>query len=115
MDRHDGKLPGLLCCGAVALWSCGQSPPAARGRQVLDVFGALVTAGFFGLMSWQYVRFTAEAMHAGESSPILRWPIAPWWWAVTALIGVTTVVAIVVLAREIAGRDGADAPADPKL
>lgn len=83
--------------------------PVAR---ILDVFGALVTAVFFGLMTWQYVRFTIEAGQAGEASAILRWPVAPWWGTVSALIGVTAAVAIVVLAREIRGRSEGDAPAD---
>jgi hypothetical protein len=29
----------------------------------------------------------------------------PWWWVVTAMIGTTAIVGLVVLAREIAGRE----------
>jgi hypothetical protein len=65
-----------------------------RTARLFDVFGALVSSAFFGLMTWQYIRFSAEMASANESSPILRWPSAPWWWAVTALIAVATLAAL---------------------
>lgn len=74
-----------------------------RTSRVLDTFGALVTAVFFALMTWQYVRFSAELTEANEQSPILRWATAPWWWAVTAMIGVAAFVAVVMLVREARG------------
>ena len=70
----------------------------------LDIFGALVTAAFFALMTWKYIEYSAEMTSANESTVVLRWPTGPWWWVVTAMIAVTTLVALVVLARDIAGR-----------
>ncbi len=77
-----------------------------RGRfaRVLDSFGALVTAGFFSLMTWQYVRYAAEMTRAGETTAILRWVTWPWWWLVTGFIAITTIAAWVMFARDARGR-----------
>lgn len=69
--------------------------------RALDAFGALVTAAFFALMTWQYVRYSAELTRANEATATLRWPTGPWWWVVTAMFAVTTLVALVVLARDL--------------
>ncbi|MFM9968602.1 MAG: TRAP transporter small permease [Burkholderiales bacterium] len=74
----------------------------------LDVFGALVTSLFFIAMTWQYLRFAAEMTQAGESTPILRWPVGPWWWAVTLMIAIAAVITLVVLLREARGSGGED-------
>jgi len=77
-----------------------------RTTRVLDVFGALMSALFFSAMAWQYVRFSAEMTGAGESTPILRWAVGPWWWMVTAMIAIAAAIAFVVLVREARGRAG---------
>ena len=81
-----------------------------RATQVLDSFGALVAAVFFALMTWQYIRYSAEMTQANEATPILRWPVGPWWWVVTILIGITTIAGCIVLARELLGRTESDQP-----
>lgn len=64
-----------------------------RARRVLDRFSAFVTAGFFALMAWQYVRFALEMQTTAQSIPVLRWPVWPWWATVALLIVVAAVVA----------------------
>jgi TRAP-type C4-dicarboxylate transport system permease small subunit len=78
----------------------------SRGTRLLETFGALVTAVFFALMTWKYVEHSAELTRAGESTVVLRWPTGPWWWVVTAMIAITALVALIVLAREMVGRGG---------
>ena len=98
--------------GAVALSACMPHVVATRGNIAVDflgqalgpranrwlhAFGALMTAGFFSLMAWQYARFALEMKATGETMAVLRWPVWPWWSAValfialTALIGLATV------------------------
>ena len=79
--------------GNVTIRMLGQAL-GSRTARLFDLFGALVSALFFALMTWQYTRFSAEMASANESSPILRWPSAPWWWAVTALIAVASLAAL---------------------
>ena len=74
-----------------------------RVARALDAFGALVTCGFFGLMTWQYVRYTIELAKSGERTGILRWNISPWWWVVTAMVGLTACAGLVMFVREWRG------------
>jgi hypothetical protein len=75
--------------------------PFARVRagRLLDALGGVATAGFFGLMAWQYVGFAAEMAAAGERMVVLRLPVAPWWWAVAALIALAALSAAAVALR----------------
>jgi TRAP-type C4-dicarboxylate transport system permease small subunit len=82
----------------ITLVGAALGKPASR---FLDAFGALVSALFFSAMTWQYLRFSAEMSSAGESTPILRWPVGPWWWMVTAMIAIAAVIALVVFVREL--------------
>lgn len=83
---------------------------SGRVGRMFDTFGALVTAVFFALMTWKYIEYSIEMTAAHEATVVLRWLTGPWWWVVTVMIGVTTLVALVVLAREFAG--GSSTPSD---
>jgi hypothetical protein len=72
--------------------------------RVLDAFGSLLTAIFMVLMAWQYVRFAAEATRSGDRMAVLRWSVAPWWWAVAVMVAVTAVVAVAVWITDLRGR-----------
>lgn len=74
-----------------------------RGARVLDAFGAALTAAFFALMAWQYARYAAEAAQAGERMAVLAWPVGPWWWVVTVLIGITAIVGVLMTVLDAAG------------
>lgn len=98
--------------GAVALAACMPWVVASRGniavdflgqalgpraRRGLDGFGALVTAGFFALMAWQYARFALEMKTTGETMAVLRWPVWPWWCAVALFIALAALIGLVSL------------------
>ena len=74
--------------------------------RILDSFAALVTTAFFAVMAWQYASYAAEAVRSGEYIAVLRWPVGPWWWGVTALIAITAVAAFVIFVQEARGRAG---------
>lgn len=96
--------PALLARrGNIAL-RAGRRLLGRTGARVLDTFGALLTAAFFALMAWQYARYAAEASQAGERMAVLAWPVGPWWWAVTVLIGITAVVGVLMTVLDAAGR-----------
>lgn len=102
--------PALLARrGNITIRAFGGVGTGRIGR-VLDTFGALVTAVFFALMTWKYIEYSIEMTQANEATVVLRWLTGPWWWVVTTMIGVTTLVALVVLARSFAG--GSPAPTD---
>jgi len=95
--------------GAVALSACMPHVVAIRGhigvdalgrrlggaaQRLLERLGALATALFFALMAWQYARFTLELWHNGETTSVLRWPVWPWWAAVTGFVALTAMVGV---------------------
>ena len=57
--------------GNVTIRMLGQAL-GSRTARLFDLFGALVSALFFALMTWQYTRFSAEMASANESSQIGR-------------------------------------------
>jgi TRAP-type C4-dicarboxylate transport system permease small subunit len=72
---------------------------ALRAGRFLDALGGVATAAFFALMAWQYVGFSAEMWSSGERMIVLRWPVAPFWWVVTGLVGLTALAAAAVALR----------------
>jgi TRAP-type C4-dicarboxylate transport system permease small subunit len=50
--------------------------------RALDLFGALVTLALMSAMAWQLVRYAVQASSSGATTLVLRWPTAPFWWAV---------------------------------
>jgi len=68
-----------------------------RAQYWLDVFGAFAVFVFFALMAWQYLRYTIDMKSTGEVMAILRWPVWPWWAAVTLFVFITALVALATL------------------
>src|SRR5690606_25514406 len=58
----------LASRGNIAVDALGRSL-GERTRRVLDRFAAFVTAGFFAVMAWQYVRFALDLMETGQTIP----------------------------------------------
>ena len=87
----------LACRGNIAVDALGQWLGGRFGggwRRGLDRFAAVVSAAFFGLMAWQYLRFAADLQSTAQTIPVLRWAVWPWWAAVAACIVVAAVVAL---------------------
>jgi TRAP-type C4-dicarboxylate transport system permease small subunit len=82
--------------GNIAVDLLGQAL-GSRARLGLDTFGALVTALFFSVMAWQYVRFALEMKQAAEVTAVLRWPVWPFWSAVAAFISLAALVSLCTL------------------
>lgn len=63
-------------------------------KTALDRFAAVVTAAFFVLMAWQYVRFALEMQETAQVIPVLRWSVWPWWAAVALFIVLAAAAAV---------------------
>ncbi|MBN9427139.1 MAG: TRAP transporter small permease [Burkholderiales bacterium] len=107
-----GFVDVVSLAGAVLLAACLPHVVATRGniavdflgRRIgpraqywLDVFGAFAVFVFFALMAWQYLRYTIDMKSTGEVMAILRWPVWPWWAAVTLFVFITALVALATL------------------
>lgn len=96
-----GCMPWLLVSrGNIVVDALGRRL-GGRWPRRLDAFAALVTAGFFALMGWQYWRFSADLAETAQTIPVLRWPVWPWWAAVTALIVLAAAVGLATMGREV--------------
>jgi TRAP-type C4-dicarboxylate transport system permease small subunit len=83
----------LACRGNIAIDALGNWL-GGTWRRMLDRFAAFVSAAFFGLMAWQYLRFALEMQSTGQSIPVLRWPVWPWWSLVALCIVFAALVAL---------------------
>ena len=83
----------LATRGNIAIDALGNWLGGAK-RRVLHRFAAGVSAAYFALMGWQYVRFALDMQDTGQSIPVLRWPVWPWWAAVALCIVIAALVAL---------------------
>jgi hypothetical protein len=86
----------------------------ARVGGVLEIFGALVTLGFFALLSWQVWQFVIELKTSGRTSGTIEMALWPWWWSTASLLSLSVPVQAFVLWRCITAAWGGRAlpPAD---
>lgn len=75
----------LTSRGNIAITVLGSRLGAAAQRW-LDRFAAAVSAGFFGVMAWQYLRLAGSLRDEAQTIPVLRWPVWPWWAAVAVFV-----------------------------
>jgi TRAP-type transport system small permease protein len=72
-------------------------PP--RGRALSETFAALLSAAFWGAITWRTALHAQNVWRAGETTPNLGLPIAPFVWV--AVIG-TLLFTLALLARTFA-------------
>ena len=69
----------------------------ATARRWLDRFAAAVSAGFFGVMAWQYLRFAMDLKGDAQTIPVLRWPVWPWWAAVAGFVLIAAAIGMLTI------------------
>lgn len=61
------------------------------------------------VMAWQFWRFSYDVAEAGDTTPILRVPLAPWWYVSTAIVTACVPVQVIVVVgnvvRAVTGND----------
>jgi tripartite ATP-independent transporter DctM subunit len=129
-------IPGLYEIGqlilAVIIAASFPAVLAARGNLVIDFLtgafpprvkrwlaaaGGLLMLGFLALLAWRMGFYAAELGARNSITLNLAVPTAPFWWAVTALLGICVAVQGVVLAAQIgeAIAGAGPAPAAPRI
>lgn len=58
----------------------------ARAKAALDAFGSFFTLVFVSLMAWRFVLYAQEVSASGQTTWVLKLPIAWAWWTTTAFI-----------------------------
>ena len=67
----------------------------------LDALGALLLLIFFCILAWRIGIFAGSLMQQGRTTVILRWPQAPFMYAVSLLLGIGSLVQAVVAVNAI--------------
>jgi TRAP-type C4-dicarboxylate transport system permease small subunit len=83
-------------------------------RAWLETLVALVTLVFFILLAWQFILYTVELHEIGQTTWVIRMPVAPWWAVVCLFMALCIVVQLVVvmtalgraLGRGVTSEDG---------
>lgn len=68
-----------------------------RSKAFLDGLGGLFTLAFVAVMAWQFVPYAIEVTNSGQTTWVLKLPIAPGWWIATALLLVSVPVQFVIV------------------
>ncbi|MEO8279764.1 MAG: TRAP transporter small permease [Ideonella sp.] len=101
--------------GAVLVSACMPHVVACRGNITIDFlgkalggqahrwlnrFGAFAVLVFFATMAWQLVAFAVDMYQTGQTMPVLRWPVWPWWAAVALCFSLTAGVSLATLGSD---------------
>ena len=67
----------------------------------LDAAAAVLVALLMGAMCWQIFLYAGKVAHANETTWILLWPRAPFWYAVAGILVIGVAVQVVVALAQI--------------
>ncbi len=76
----------------------------ALGRKAarwLDLVGHVVTLVFIAVLAWQLCRYAADIQASGQTTFVLRFSVAPWWWIAAGLAAATVPVQLLVTLRAL--------------
>jgi C4-dicarboxylate transporter, DctM subunit len=83
----------------------------------LHLFGHVLLLIVFGLLAWRVAVYAGVLGQRGAQTTILKWPLAPTFWAVAALLSLSAIVQLYVVRMELLGRrawlNGLAAPKRP--
>jgi TRAP-type C4-dicarboxylate transport system permease small subunit len=98
---------GLLHGQDVAIQFLGKAL-GRRWDDALELSAMALTLAFYCVLSWQVLVYANELAAGGRVTEIIRIPLAPWWWATSALLALCAVVQAVVLVARLRqfGRGG---------
>ena len=71
-----------------------------RASRVLDAFAALAALVVIGAMAWQFTVFAGKIARVGETTWILKFPTAPFWYVVAAILWLAVAVQLIVVVLE---------------
>ena len=92
-----------------------------RSKACLDAFGSFATLVFVSLMAWRFVLYSQEIASSGQTTWVLKLPIAPAWWIATGFLILSIPTQLMVLGSDLKKTwegprhtdDGEDAPLPP--
>lgn len=74
---------------------------ALRDQRPLLIFASFSTLVFIALVFWRVSQSTLQLQGDGITTGVLNWPVAPFWWGATVLLGLSVLVQFAVLIRNL--------------
>lgn len=71
----------------------------------LDLFGALATLLFIGILAWRFLLYADDTTRAGETTPMAGLAVYPAWWFAAAMFVLSIPVQLWILRRVLHDRD----------
>lgn len=72
-----------------------------RPKACLDAFGSFATLVFVSLMAWRFVLYSQEIASSGQTTWVLKLPIAPAWWVATGFMILSIPTQVMVLGSDL--------------
>lgn len=73
----------------------------ATGK-VLDAFASLVVGAVIIAVAWQFTQYAGKLARAGETTWVLKIPVAPFWYGVSAIFWISVLVQSIVIIQDFA-------------
>ncbi len=73
-----------------------------RWKAAFDAFGGLVTLAFVTVVALRFIPYSIEITTSGQTTWVLKLPVAPAWWIATVLLLVSVPVQGAVVVFDIA-------------
>jgi len=73
-------------------------PPRSTLFPYTTLFRSLV---FFFVVVWQLTHYSLDLLHSGASTWFLAWPLAPWWFVVTAFLALCLPTQFLVVRKKL--------------
>lgn len=81
-----------------------------RARLWIDALAHLVTSVFFMVLGWQFILYTLEIGESGETTWLLAWVVAPWWWVTTVFMLICVPVQVLIFYHQMQRAISGDVP-----
>jgi TRAP-type C4-dicarboxylate transport system permease small subunit len=108
----------VSCCMPVALMERGHisfrvaAALSPRLGHALDVLAAVAVLVVLLLMALEFRAYAASLVQSGETTYVLKLPVAPFWYAVDAILWIAVAVQAIVVALDLGRARAGRGPAD---
>lgn len=91
---------GLMERGNITIRVAATAIGPGAGR-FLDAFAAIVVEAVMAVMAWEFTLLAGKLAKAGETTWLLKIPVAPFWYGVAAILWCAVLVQAIVVVLEV--------------
>lgn len=91
---------GMATREHMRLAALGRALGGRAGHYLLEILSGLVTLAVMAGFAWQFARRAGNLAATNDHSQLLQWPLAPWWYAAAALMGLAALAQALVVAAD---------------